>query len=126
MNTLKALTRNLLLLACLSMPLAGAADPQTGYTVSGGNLKATVARLAADAALKDGACTALPEPTGNPQASYSCAQPSVKTDSAFRAAVAENGGSVVSVTGTCPTNCVIMYCPSPLLRCCNIYTQQPC
>lgn len=127
MNILRTLFRHLLLLACLAAaPLAWSADPQTGYTVSGGDLKATVARLAVDAALKEAACTALPEPEGSNQAGYTCAQPSGKSDSAFRTAVTANGGSVSSVTATCPTNCVMKYCPYPTMRCCNIYTSLPC
>lgn len=30
------------------------------------------------------------------------------------------------VEAGCPTNCIMNMCPSPIMRCCNIYTHLPC
>jgi len=120
------------LLAVFAMPIAQAGDAgtaQTAYTVTApGNteLKALASKLEADSALAEAACIPLTaESSKTLSASYSCAKPSEKTDAAFRGALGV-GSSLSTVTASCPTGCVMTFCPYPVSQCCNIYTHMPC
>lgn len=120
------------LLAIFAMPFAQAGDAgtaQTAYTVTApGNteLKALATKIEANPALAEAACIPLTaESNKTLSASYSCATPSEKTDAAFRGAISA-GSSLSTVTASCPTGCVMTYCPYPTIQCCNIYTHTPC
>lgn len=120
------------LLAVMAMPFAQAGEAgtaQTAYTVTApGNteLKALASKLEANPALAEAACIPLTaESSKTLSASYSCATPSEKTDAAFRGALGAGNG-LSSVTASCPTGCVMTYCPYPNIQCCNIYTHAPC
>lgn len=119
------------MLAGLAMQAVAAADiplgqPQTAYTVTASDLKALATRLEADPALTEGQCVPLTaEGSKATSASYSCAKPSAKTDATFRSVVGA-GASLATTTAGCPANCVVTYCPFPVIQCCNIYTHIPC
>lgn len=119
------------MLGLLTVQAASAAEtqtvqPQTAYTIMAPDLKAVAAKLEGNPALVEGQCVALKAAEITPpSASYSCAKPNEKTDSAFRTLVGD-GVSLSTTTVGCAAGCVMTYCPVPYVRCCNIYTHIPC
>lgn len=120
------------LLSLIAVPFAwGAAaqpcQPQTAYTITakakGADLKAVAAKLEADPAFKAAKCEAIKSKASG--LNYSCANPSEKSDAAFRTALAA-GMTLLSTTVGCPVGCSMTYCPYPTLQCCNNVTHMPC
>lgn len=124
------------LLSIIAVPFAWGADVQscqlqTAYTITAKaksvDLKAVAAKLEADPAFAEAKCATIKgkKKTKAASLSYSCANPSEKSDAAFRAALGA-GMSLTSTTVGCPAGCAMMYCPYPTMQCCNIVTRMPC
>jgi hypothetical protein len=125
------------LLSLFVVPFAWGADAQschtqTAYTITaqakGADLKAVAAKLEADPAFKSAQCTAVKGKVVRgkaPGLSYSCANPSEKSDAAFRTALG-TGMTLASTTVGCPVGCSMTYCPYPTMQCCNNVTHMPC
>lgn len=123
------------LLSLVTMPFAWAGDAQsclahTAYTITAKgksvDMKAVSAKLEADPAFADAKCVALKGKKGKTAGlTYSCSNASEKSDAAFRAVVGADMTLTTKTVG-CPSGCTLMYCPYPLVQCCNIITKQPC